>query len=75
VIADVPRKRTFVALILLGAAAGGVAGHVDQARGVRPAADRIFSDFPADSPPAAPGQPAAAPMVSTGGAAALSGEL
>ncbi len=69
---EVPRKRTFAALLLLGATAGLGAGAVDQARGIRPSASAIFTH-----PPELPASPrsrettAAALKASTGGAAAF----
>jgi hypothetical protein len=47
--AGVPRKRTFAAMLLAAAAAGGALGLVDRAHGVAPSADKIFSDTPAAS--------------------------
>lgn len=63
---DVPRKRTGAALLLLGALAGLGAGAVDRARGV-PSTFQTLTPGLLD--PRLPGEPAAAPMVSTGGAA------
>jgi hypothetical protein len=69
---DVPRKRTCAALLMLGAVAGLGGGAVDQARGVRPSANAIFTH-----PPELPASPrsrettAAALKASTGGAAAF----
>ena len=68
----VPRKRTCAALLLFGAIAGLGAGVIDQARGVRPSANAIFTH-----PPELPASPrsrettAAALKASTGGAAAF----
>lgn len=47
---DVPRKRTFAALLLIGVALGAGTGLIDRARGVRPSADHIFTSSPAVPP-------------------------
>lgn len=49
-IADVPRKRTYAAMLLIGAALGATVGSIDRARGVPPSADRIFTYSPAVPP-------------------------
>lgn len=66
--ADMIRKRTGAALLLLGALAGLGAGAVDRARGV-PSTFQTLTPGLLD--PRHPGELAAAPMVSTGGAAAF----
>jgi hypothetical protein len=65
---DVPRKRALGALLLIGALAGLGAGALDRARGV-PSTFQTLTPGLLD--PRLPGEPAAAPMVSTGGAAAF----
>jgi hypothetical protein len=65
---DVPRKRTLAALLLAGALAGLAAGALDRALGVPPTFQTLT---PGLLDPRHPGELAAAPMVSTGGAAAF----
>lgn len=65
----VPRRRTLAALLLTGAALGMSAGVIDRARGVGPAASRIFTNPRPTSVPAGP--PAAAPATPRAGAAAF----
>ncbi len=69
--ADVPRKRTLGALLLFGASLGGAVGAIDHARGVPSSAAAIFSRNSAPLQSRGPGQPVAALVTSTAGAAAF----
>jgi hypothetical protein len=70
-IADMPRKRTLAAMLLIGGVAGLGAGAIDRARGTSSSAALIFLEHPAGFLPSRTGHPAAAPAPSTQGAAAF----